>query len=85
MLSNLNITMCHVFIKDQANTLPLVDTLNFSYDSKDEVPICSLHVFNDEDQEWSKIETCRFHMYNWYMYIMYIWFQLNEWLGLKLS
>ncbi len=51
MLSNLNITMCHVFIKDQANTLPLVDTLNFSYDSKDEVPICSLHVFNDEDQE----------------------------------
>jgi hypothetical protein len=51
MLLNLNIIMCHAFIKDQADTPPLVDIPNFSYNSKHEVPICNLHILNDEDQE----------------------------------
>jgi hypothetical protein len=77
---NLNITMCHAFIKDQLYTPPLMDILNFSYDLKDEVPICSLYILSDEEQKWSKIETCRFHTY-----VAYIWFQLSEWFGLKLG
>jgi hypothetical protein len=84
ILLNLNIIMCHAFIKDQSNTPPLLDILNCSYDLKDEVPICSLHILSDEKQEWSKIETCGFHIYI-HTFIAYIWFQSNEWFGLKLG
>jgi hypothetical protein len=43
--------MCHAFIKDQVDKAPLMDILNFSYDLEDEMPICSLHIFNDEEQK----------------------------------
>jgi hypothetical protein len=51
MLLNLNITMCHAFTKDQLDMSPLMDILNFSYDLKDEVPICNLHILINEKQE----------------------------------
>jgi len=51
LILNLNITMCHAFIKDQVDKSPLMDILNFSYDLEDEVPICSLHIFSDEEQK----------------------------------
>jgi hypothetical protein len=44
-----------------------MDILNFSYDLEDEMPICSLHIFNDEEQKWFKIShvdfTCIFDAY----------------------
>jgi hypothetical protein len=49
----------------------------FLYDIKDEVPIYSLHILSDEEQEWSKIETCRFHMY--ISYICFIYLISIEW------
>ncbi len=54
ILSNLNIAMCHAFIKDQELLSPRIDVPNFledSKDSEDKQLVHNLHVLSEEKEK----------------------------------
>ncbi len=49
-MSNLNATMCHAFIKDQALMFPPIALLNSSKGSRNDSPLQNTQIVSDDEQ-----------------------------------